>query len=239
MIRVCRHTRHRARVADPVLPTVGWSRRRTSSTCLRRIVSRRNPQSPTQVVASRTSGRETQCQAGQGWADGNSGANGHVIAEFIAFLMIPWPSCKVRVPGDTPARWARQALIAKRSKDAEAARGGDGMAEAPAAYPSGLNEGRHRRPVKIRENARRPRRRGVRSKAAYSRPRGVSSHIARGEEQLAHHARLIVRELRGEIGSLAASLRRRSSNERLADAPGAARDGHCSRPSSRRPRSSR
>jgi F-type H+-transporting ATPase subunit b len=92
------------------------------------------------------------------------------------------------------------------------------QAEAQAAlaqYQSQLAEARGEA-AQIRENARAEAQRIVEELRANAQEESARI-VARGEEQLASQRSSIVRELRGEIGSLAVELSERIVNQRLSD----------------------
>jgi F-type H+-transporting ATPase subunit b len=139
--------------------------------------------------------------------------NGTFIAEFIAFLLILGILWKYVVPYIVGPMRERQAMIAKQVEDSEEAK--TKLAEAERAYQNALNEARTEA-AQIRENARAEAQRTVeelRSQAQEEQARIV----ARGEEQLASQRASIVRELRGEIGTLAVELSEKIVSQRLSD----------------------
>jgi F-type H+-transporting ATPase subunit b len=139
--------------------------------------------------------------------------NATFIAEFVAFLLILWFIARYILPYVQKAMGERQEMIRKQVEDSEEAKAK--LAEAERALQSALNEARTEA-AQIRENARAEAQRTVeelRAQAVEEQARIV----ARGEEQLARQRAAIVRELRGEIGTLAVELSEKIVSERLAD----------------------
>jgi F-type H+-transporting ATPase subunit b len=135
------------------------------------------------------------------------------IAELITFLIILGVLAKYVLPPIQKAMRDRQELIRKQVEDSEQAQAK--LAEAEKAYQSALSEARTEA-AQIRENARAEAQRTVeelRTQAQEEQARIV----ARGEEQLASQRAAIVRELRGEIGTLAVELAEKIVDQRLAD----------------------
>jgi F-type H+-transporting ATPase subunit b len=139
--------------------------------------------------------------------------NATFIAEFIAFLLILFILAKYVYPYIQKPIEARQALIAKQIEDAEAATAK--LAEAQAEYQRALNEARTQA-GQIRENARAEAQSSIEELRTNAQEESARI-VARGEELLANQRGAIVRELRGEIGSLAVELSEKIVNERLAD----------------------
>jgi F-type H+-transporting ATPase subunit b len=139
--------------------------------------------------------------------------NATFIAEFIAFLLILFILAKYVYPYIQKPIQARQALIAKQIEDAEAAT--TKLAEAQAEYQRALNEARTQA-GQIRENARAEAQSSIEELRTNAQEESARI-VARGEELLANQRGAIVRELRGEIGSLAVELSEKIVNERLAD----------------------
>jgi F-type H+-transporting ATPase subunit b len=139
--------------------------------------------------------------------------NATFIAELIAFLIIVGVLARYVFPPIQKALRDRQEMIRKQVEDAEEAR--TKLAEAEKAYQNALTEARTEA-AQIRENARAEAQRTVeelRAQALEEQRRIV----ARGEEQLASQRAQIVRELRGEIGTLAVELASKIVDQRLAD----------------------
>jgi F-type H+-transporting ATPase subunit b len=135
------------------------------------------------------------------------------IAEFIAFLLILWVLGRYVLPPIQKAIRERQELIRKQVEDSEEAR--TKLAEAERAYQNALNEARTEA-AQIRENARAEAQRTVEELRAQALEEQARI-VARGDEQLASQRASIVRELRGEIGTLAVELSEKIVNQRLAD----------------------
>jgi F-type H+-transporting ATPase subunit b len=135
------------------------------------------------------------------------------IAELVAFLIILGVLGRYVYPFIQKAMRERQAMIQKQVEDAEEAK--TKLAEAEKAYQNALHEARTEA-AQIRENARAEAQRTVeelRTQATEEQQRIVQ----RGEEQLAMQRSSIVRELRGEIGTLAVELAEKIVDQRLTD----------------------
>lgn len=139
--------------------------------------------------------------------------NATFIAEFIAFLLILFILGRYVYPVIRKPIEARQALIAKQIEDAQEATAK--LAEAQAEYQRALTEARTQA-GQIRENARAEAQSSIEELRASAREESARI-VARGEELLANQRGAIVRELRGEIGTLAVELSEKIVNERLAD----------------------
>ena len=135
------------------------------------------------------------------------------IAEFIAFLLILWVLGRYVLPPIQKAIRERQELIRKQVEDSEEAR--TKLAEAERAYQNALNEARTEA-AQIRENARAEAQRTVEELRAQALEEQARI-VARGDEQLARQRSSIVRELRGEIGTLAVELSEKIVGQRLSD----------------------
>jgi F-type H+-transporting ATPase subunit b len=135
------------------------------------------------------------------------------IAELIAFLIILGILGKYVLPPIQKAMRDRQEMIRKQVEDSEEAR--TKLAEAEKAYQSALNEARTEA-AQIRENARAEAQRTVEELRAQAQEEQARI-VARGEEQLASQRSMIVRELRGELGTLAVELAEKIVNQRLTD----------------------
>lgn len=139
--------------------------------------------------------------------------NGTFIAEFIAFLLILGIIARYIYPYIKKPLEQRQAMIRKQVEDSETAAAK--LAEAEQSYQSALHEARLEA-AQIRENARAEAQRTVEELRSQAQEE-QSRIVARGEEQLASHRAAIVRELRGEIGTLAVELSEKIVNQRLSD----------------------
>jgi F-type H+-transporting ATPase subunit b len=135
------------------------------------------------------------------------------VAEFIAFLLILWFIGRYIVPPVSRIMRERQDMVAKQVADSEEATAK--LAEAERAYQNALNEARTEA-AQIRENARAEAQRTVEDLRAAAQEEQARI-VARGEEQLATQRAVIVRELRGEIGTLAVELAEKIVSQRLAD----------------------
>jgi F-type H+-transporting ATPase subunit b len=135
------------------------------------------------------------------------------IAEFVTFLLILAFIARYVAPPIQKAMRERQEMIRRQVEDSEEAKAK--LAEAEKSLQNALNEARTEA-AQIRENARAEAQRTVeelRTQAQEEQARIV----ARGEEQLASQRSAIVRELRGEIGTLAVELAEKIVSQRLTD----------------------
>jgi F-type H+-transporting ATPase subunit b len=139
--------------------------------------------------------------------------NATFIAELIAFVLILLIIWRYILPPIQKAMRERQAIIDKQIQDSEQAK--VKLAEAEAEYQRALSEARVEA-AQIRESARAEAQQvveEVRARAQAEQDR----IIARGDEQLQHQRGQVVRELRGEIGSLALELSEKIVGQRLSD----------------------
>src|SRR5690348_7589076 len=139
--------------------------------------------------------------------------NGTFIAELIAFLIILFVVARYILPPAQKAMRERQAIIKQQMDDADEAK--RQLAEAQKRYQEALNEARTEA-AQIRENARAEAQRTVEDLRRQAQEESARI-VARGDEQLASQRAAIVRELRGEIGTLAVELSEKIVNQRLAD----------------------
>ena len=139
--------------------------------------------------------------------------NGTFIAEVIAFLIILGIIWKYIVPYIQQPMRERQEMIRQQAEDADKAR--EQLAQAQSAYQNALTEARTEA-AKIRENARSEAQRTVEELRATAQEESARI-VARGSEQLALQRSAIVRELRGEIGSLAVELSEKIVSQRLSE----------------------
>jgi F-type H+-transporting ATPase subunit b len=135
------------------------------------------------------------------------------VAELVAFLIILWLIARYIAPMVQRVMRERQAMIAKQVQDSDEAQ--RKLAEAEQALQAALNEARTEA-AQIRENARAEAQRTVEELRAQAQEEQARI-VARGAEQLATQRALIVRELRGEIGTLAVELAEKIVSQRLAD----------------------
>jgi F-type H+-transporting ATPase subunit b len=135
------------------------------------------------------------------------------IAELVAFLLILGILGRYVLPFIQKAMRERQEMISKQVEDAEEAK--TKLAEAEQAYQKALTEARTEA-AQIRENARAEAQRTLEELREQAREEQARI-IARGDEQLASQRSAIVRELRGEIGTLAVELAEKIVDQRLAD----------------------
>ncbi len=139
--------------------------------------------------------------------------NATFIAEFIAFLLILAFIARYILPFVQKAMRERQEIIRKQMEDSEQAK--VKLAEAEEQYQRALAEARTEA-AQIREGARAEAQRVVEELRAQAHEES-SRIIARGEEQLQSQRSQVVRELRGEVGSLAVELSEKIIGQRLAD----------------------
>ncbi len=139
--------------------------------------------------------------------------NATFIAEFLAFLIILGIVAKYILPRIRGPLAERQALIKKQIEDAEEAK--RRLAEAERKYQEALNEARTEA-AQIRENARAEAQRTLEDLRTQAQEESARI-VARGEEQLASQRSSVVRELRGEIGTLAVELAEKIVDQRLSD----------------------
>jgi F-type H+-transporting ATPase subunit b len=139
--------------------------------------------------------------------------NATFIAELIAFVLILWFIARYILPYVQKAMRERQEIIRKQMEDSEQAK--VKLAAAEEQYQSALAEARTEA-AQIREGARAEAQRVVEELRAQAHEES-SRIIARGEEQLQSQRSQVVRELRGEIGSLAVELSEKIIGQRLAD----------------------
>ncbi|MGH3253022.1 MAG: F0F1 ATP synthase subunit B [Trebonia sp.] len=139
--------------------------------------------------------------------------NATFIVEVIAFFLILGVLWKWVLPPVQQAMTERQATIRQQLDDAEAAR--TKLEQTQADYKKAMTEARTEA-AQIRENARAEAQRTVDEFNARAQQESARI-VARGEEQLASQRSAIVRELRGEIGSLAVELSEKIVEQRLAD----------------------
>jgi F-type H+-transporting ATPase subunit b len=136
--------------------------------------------------------------------------NATFIVELVLFLLLmAFLGWYVLPRIQRPLR-DRQRLVAKQLEDTETARAR--LADAERAYQEALNDARTEA-AQIREHAREEGQRAV-EELRSSAQQESARIIARGEEQLAGQRAAIVRELRGEIGTLAVEL-----SEKIVDQP--------------------
>ena len=139
--------------------------------------------------------------------------NATFIAEFIAFLLILFILARYVYPVIRKPIEARQAL--DRQADRRRARSGGEAGRSPGRVPARADRGADPGRSDPRERARRGAE-PIEELRASAREESARI-VARGEELLANQRGAIVRELRGEIGSLAVELSEKIVNERLAD----------------------
>lgn len=139
--------------------------------------------------------------------------NATFIVELIAFVLILGILGRYVLPKIQGALRDRQAIIRQQMEDAEEAK--RKLAEAEKRYQEALNEARTEA-AQIRENARAEAQRTVEDLRKQAQEESARI-VQRGEEQLASQRAAIVRELRGEIGTLAVDLSEKIVAQRLSD----------------------
>lgn len=147
-------------------------------------------------------------------ADGNFLVpNATFIAELVAFVLILLILWRYVVPPIQKAMRERQDMIHQEAEDSDKAK--QKLAEAQSEYQRALNEARVEA-AQIRESARAEAQQVVEELRAQAQEEQARI-VARGEEQLQQQRTQVVRDLRGEIGSLAVELSEKIVGERLAD----------------------
>jgi F-type H+-transporting ATPase subunit b len=139
--------------------------------------------------------------------------NATFIAELIAFLLILFVLGRYVLPRIQGPLRERQKIIEQQMKDSDEAR--QKLAEAESAYQNALKEARTEA-AQIRESARAEAQRTIEELRQQAQEE-ASRIIARGDEQLARQRTAIVRELRGELGTLAVELSEKIVEQRLSD----------------------
>jgi F-type H+-transporting ATPase subunit b len=134
------------------------------------------------------------------------------IAEVVAFLLILGILARYVVPRIQSGLHDRQTVIAKQVEDAEEAK--RRLAEAERAHQNALTEARTEA-AQIREYARAEAQRTVEELGAQAHQESERI-VARSEEQLQSQRAAVVRDLRSEIGTLAAELSEKIVEQRLA-----------------------
>ena len=139
--------------------------------------------------------------------------NATFIAELIAFVLILLIIWRYILPPIQKAMRERQAMIDKQIADSEQAK--EKLTEAEAEYQRALTEARVEA-AQIRESARAEAQQVVEEVRARAQEEQARI-IARGDEQLQHQRSQVVRDLRGEIGTLALELSEKIVAQRLSD----------------------
>jgi F-type H+-transporting ATPase subunit b len=139
--------------------------------------------------------------------------NATFIAEFIAFLLILGIIARYILPPIQKALRERQEMIQQQVADAAEAK--EKLAAAQKAFEDALKDARTEA-AQIRENARAEAQRTIEELRAQAQEESARI-IARGEEQLNNQRGAVVRELRSEIGTLAAELAEKIVDQKLAD----------------------
>ncbi|MEO8889085.1 MAG: F0F1 ATP synthase subunit B [Jatrophihabitantaceae bacterium] len=139
--------------------------------------------------------------------------NATFIAEVIAFLLILGIIGRYILPPVQKAMRERQAMITQQVQDSEDAK--TKLADAEKKYQEALTEARTEA-ARIRENARAEAQQTVEELRTQAQQESARI-LARGEEQLANQRGAVVRELRGEIGTLAVELSEKIVKQRLSE----------------------
>ena len=135
------------------------------------------------------------------------------ISEFVAFVLILVIIVRYIAPRINPILVKQQDVIDKQVDDAEQAK--QKLAEAERSYQNAVTDARTEA-AQIRENARAEAQRTVEDLKQQAQEESERI-VARGEEQLASQRGAVVRELRAEIGSLAADLSEQIVRQRLSE----------------------
>ena len=148
------------------------------------------------------------------YADGNFLVpNATFFAELVAFVLILLILWRFVVPPIQKAMRDRQDMIERQVADSEKAK--ERLAEAQSEYQRALDEARVEA-AQIRESARAEAQQVVEELRTQAQDEQARI-VARGEEQLQQQRTQVVRELRGEIGSLAVELSEKIVGQRLSD----------------------
>ncbi len=139
--------------------------------------------------------------------------NATFFVELIAFLLILAVIARYILPPLRRSLAERQAMIDQQVKDAQDAK--QQLAQAQESYQNALTEARAEA-AQIRENARAEAQRTIDELRTQAQEEAARI-VARGDEQLASQRASVVRELRGEIGTLAVELAEKIVSQRLAD----------------------
>ncbi len=133
------------------------------------------------------------------------------FAELLAFVIILGIIAKYILPPLQKATRERQAIIEQQMEDADEAKAK--LAEAERRLQEALSEARTEA-AQIRENARAEAQRTVEDLRKQAQEESARI-VARGEEQLASQRQAVLRELRGEIGTLAIELAEKIVEQKL------------------------
>ncbi len=134
------------------------------------------------------------------------------IAELVAFVLILAILGRYVLPRLRTGLADQQTVIDQQVRDAEEAK--RRLAEAERAYQNAVHEARTES-AQIRETARAEAQRTVEDLKAQAEDESARI-VARGDEQLASQRAAVVRDLRAEIGTLAAELAEKIVEQRLA-----------------------
>ncbi|HET9253901.1 MAG TPA: F0F1 ATP synthase subunit B [Pseudonocardiaceae bacterium] len=139
--------------------------------------------------------------------------NATFFVELVIFLVVLGVLWRYAVPPVKRAMDERQAMVRRQIEESQQA--SKRLAEAEARYSQALTEARVEA-AKIRETARADAQE-IKEEIRQQAEQEVARIRQRGEEQLATQREAVVRELRGEIGTLAVTLASRIVGESVAD----------------------
>ncbi len=139
--------------------------------------------------------------------------NATIIVELLIFLVIFWVIWRYAVPPLKKAMNERQEMVRRQIAESQEAR--QRLDDAQARYSAALAEARLEA-AKIRETARADAQ-DIKDEMSRQAEQEVARIRQRGEEQLATQRDQVIRELRGELGTLAVTLAGRIVGESVAD----------------------
>jgi F-type H+-transporting ATPase subunit b len=139
--------------------------------------------------------------------------NATFFVELVIFLIVLGVVWRYVVPPVKRAMTERQEMVRRQIEESQQAR--TRLAEAQARYSEALAEARVEA-AKIREGARADAQE-IKDEMRQQAEQEVARIRQRGEEQLANQRDQVVRELRGELGTLAVTLAGRIVGESVAD----------------------
>ena len=139
--------------------------------------------------------------------------NGTIIVELVIFLVVFGVIYRYAVPPLKRAMNERQEMVRRQIEESQQA--SKRLAEAEARYSDALAEARVEA-AKIRETARADAQ-AIKDEMRQQAEQEVARIRERGEEQLATQREQVVRELRGELGTLAVTLAGLIVGESVAD----------------------
>jgi F-type H+-transporting ATPase subunit b len=139
--------------------------------------------------------------------------NATFFVELVIFLVVLWVLWRYVVPPVKRAMDERQNMVRRQIEESQQA--SKRLAEAQARYSRAIAEARVEA-AKIRETARADAQE-IKDELRQQAEQEVARIRERGEEQLATQREAVVRELRGELGTLAVTLAGRIVGESMAD----------------------